>query len=132
VGVAEHHDVRFGSPLDDRRCRAPLQIAPSTLGGWRERELLHAAVAEAQVLRGFALSGLSGVEIDRVTRAPGARFFGTWHAGAGRAAGLAALRLLLWSYARSDAEVVLDPRFSGGQPVFARTKVRPRAVMVRG
>jgi uncharacterized protein (DUF433 family) len=33
-------------------------------------------------------------------------------------------RLTLRSYARAGAEVILDPRFGYGQPVFARTKVR--------
>jgi uncharacterized protein (DUF433 family) len=33
-------------------------------------------------------------------------------------------RLTLRSYERHGAEVVLDPRFGYGQPVFARTKVR--------
>ena len=33
-------------------------------------------------------------------------------------------RLTLRSYARHGAEVILDPRYGYGQPVFARTKVR--------
>ncbi|HEY3261601.1 MAG TPA: DUF433 domain-containing protein [Pseudonocardiaceae bacterium] len=38
-------------------------------------------------------------------------------------------RLTLRSYARHGAEVVLDPRYGYGQPVFVRTKVRVLDIM---
>jgi uncharacterized protein (DUF433 family) len=38
-------------------------------------------------------------------------------------------RLTLRSYAQHGADVVLDPRYGYGQPVFARTKVRVADVL---
>lgn len=180
-------DARFAAPLlTVAEAGRHLQVAPSTLADWRGRELLHAvdaegrgaptlplaSVAEAQVLRGLRASGLSGVEIGRVTRAlrselceyaliterlahDGASIFRDVARRVDRPEWVRVrdgqlalpriiddhleylewaedgypLRLRLRSYARSDADVVLDPRFGGGQPVFARTKVRPRDAM---
>lgn len=39
------------------------------------------------------------------------------------------VRLRLRSYRQANANVILDPRFGYGKPVFERTKVRPKDVM---
>jgi len=180
-------DARFDVPLlTAAEAGHHLEISASTVADWKKRELVHslnaetrgaptlplAGMAEAQVLRGFRLSGLSGVEIDRVTRTLRSEL-GDYalikerlaHDGASIFRDVARqvdnpqwvrvrdgqrvlpkviddhlqylewaedgypIRLRLRSYANKHAEVIIDPRFSGGKPVFERTKVRPKDVM---
>ena len=126
-------DARFLAPLlTVAEAGRNLLVSPSTIKDWKTRELVHsvasrgrgaptlplAGVAEAQVLRGLRLSGLPPAEITRVTRSLREEL-GEY----------ALMRLRLRSYRQANADVILDPRFGYGKPVFERTKVRTKDVM---
>jgi len=183
----EEEDARFLAPLlTVQEAGRNLLISSSTVQGWKTHDLVHsvapvrrgdptlplAGVAEAQVLRGLRLSGLSPAEIVRVTRSLREEL-GEYalikerlaHDGRSVFRDVARrvdgpqwvrvrdgqlllpkvvddhltylewapdgfpVRLRLRSYRQANADVILDPRFGYGKPVFERTKVRTKDVM---
>ncbi len=182
-------DERFLAPLlTVAEAGRHLVISPATVKNWKMQHLVHsieiddsrrgsptlplAGVAEAQVLRGLRLSGLSPLEISRVARSLREEL-GEYalikerlaHDGKSIFRDIAhridapqwvrvrdgqlllpsvvddhlqylewasdgyPIRLRLRSYQQAKADVILDPRFGYGKPVFERTKVRTKDVM---
>jgi uncharacterized protein (DUF433 family) len=183
----DEQDERFQAPLlTAAEAGKHLLISPSTVKDWKANRLVHsvdesrrgfptlplAGVAEAQVLRGLRLSGLSPREISRVAQSlreelgeyalikerlahDGRTIFRDvahrvdspqWvRVRDGQlllpsvvddhlhylewASDSYPIRLRLRSYQQVGADVILDPRFGYGKPVFERTKVRTKDVM---